>query len=332
MPVVAVVIPCYRVARHILGVISRIGSDCDRIYVVDDCCPEGTGDLIEKECRDSRVRLIRHETNQGVGGAVMSGYRQAISDGADVIVKMDGDGQMDPSLLSQFVAPVLSGEADYSKGDRFWDSENITHMPSVRMFGNAALSFFSKLSTGYWGVFDPTNGYTAIDAHVARRLPFHKISRRYFFESDILFRLGVMRAVVVDIPMDAKYGDEISNLKIPRISGEFLFKHSKNFLKRLFYNYYLRDVSLASLELPIGLALVIFGGCFGAYHWIRSAQNHVLTPTGTIMISVMTILVGMQLTLGFFSYDIAAVPRRALHPVLRTRRQFSQNDSRSSGK
>jgi len=316
---IAVVIPCFRVTQHILGVISGIGSEVWRIYVVDDNCPDKSGDFVMKSCLDVRVIILRHEVNQGVGGAVLSGYKQAITDGADIIVKVDGDGQMDPSLIPVFVAPILSGDADYTKGNRFFDLEEIREMPRARLFGNAVLSFMTKLSSGYWDLFDPTNGYTAIHASVAGYLPYSKISRRYFFETDIMFRLNTLRAVVVDIPMDAKYGNETSNLKISKILGEFLFKHFRNFYKRIFYNYYLRDLSLASIELPIGLCLLSFGVLYGSAHWLHSAHSQTSTPTGTIMIAAMTTLVGLQLVLGFLSHDIATVPRRALHTVLRSK-------------
>lgn len=308
--VITVVIPSYRVSRQILAVLQLIGPEVHRIYVVDDACPEQTGALVEKECLDPRVVVVRHQSNQGVGGAVMTGYAKAIAGGADVIVKIDGDGQMDPRLIPYFVEPILSGEADYAKGNRFYDLEQILAMPRVRLFGNAILSLMSKLSSGYWNLFDPTNGYTAISADVARHLPFKKISRRYFFETDMLFRLNTLRAVVVDVPMDARYGDEVSSLSIHKIVGEFLFKHARNFLKRLFYNYYLRDLSLASIELPVGLLMLVFGVGFGGYHWAESAGSGVTTPAGTVMLAAMPILLGLQLILAFIGYDIASVPTR----------------------
>ncbi len=243
----------------------------------------------------------------------MTGYQAAIRDGMDVVVKVDGDGQMDPRLIADFVEPILAGEADYTKGNRFFDLEKIRAMPGVRLFGNAVLSFMTKLSSGYWNLFDPTNGYTAIHCDVARHLPMDKISKRYFFETDMLFRLNTLRAVVVDVPMDAKYGDEVSNLHIRRILGEFLLKHTRNFCKRIFYNYYLRDISIASLQLPIGAFMLLFGSVFGAYHWHMSAQASVSTPTGTVMLAVLPILLGIQLLLAFLGYDIASVPVRPLH-------------------
>lgn len=313
---IAVIIPSYRVTRHIMQVLSRIGPEVERIYVVDDKCPDGSGALVQRECMDPRVHVIFHEENRGVGGAVMSGYRAAIADGMTVMVKIDGDGQMDPALIPAFVAPILNGDADYTKGNRFFDLEQIGAMPPMRLFGNAVLSLMCKLSSGYWDLFDPTNGYTALHAKTASHLPFKKISERYFFETDMLFRLNTFNARVVDVPMDACYGDEVSNLKISKIASEFLAKHVRNFAKRLFYKYYLRDMSLASIELPLGLIMVIWGAVYGGVHWFRSAQNGVETPAGTVMLSAMPILMGIQLILAFLSYDISSVPRRAMHTVL----------------
>ena len=316
---VAVVVPCHRVTRHVAGVIAAIGPEVDAIYCVDDACPDGSGDLVAREVRDPRVRVLRHEHNQGVGGAVMTGYRQAIADGARVIVKLDGDGQMDPALLPAFVAPILRGDADYTKGNRFWDLRQIRRMPLVRRLGNLALSFLAKASTGYWDLFDPTNGYTAIHAGVAAHLPMESISRRYFFETDLLFRLNTLRAVVVDVPMDARYGDEVSGLKVSRILGEFAFKHLRNLAKRIGYNYFLRDLPVASLELLAGAGLLGFGAAFGGWHWWHSAQAGVATPVGTIMIATVAVVSGLQFLLAFLGYDIASVPRRPVHPLLADR-------------
>ena len=250
---------------------------------------------------------------------MMTGYHAAIADGAEVIVKIDGDGQMDTSLIRNFIEPILAGEADYTKGNRFFDLEEIRAMPKIRLFGNAVLSLMAKLSTGYWDLFDPTNGYTAIHADVARHLPYSKISQSYFFETDILFRLNTLRAVVICIPMNAKYGDEVSNLNISKIIGEFFVKHIRNFLKRIFYNYYLRDLSLASIELPLGIVLFVAGVGIGGYHWFESARDGIATLPGTVMLAALPILMGLQLILAFLGFDIASVPHRSIHKGLRTR-------------
>lgn len=310
---VGVVIPSYKVIKHILGVIESIGSEVDKIYVVDDSCPEGSGGHVVENCLDPRVSVIFQKVNLGVGGAVMAGYQKAIEDKMDVIVKIDGDGQMDPSLIKKFVMPIIIGQADYTKGNRFFDLEEIRAMPKIRLFGNAVLSFMTKFSSGYWDLFDPTNGYTAIHGDVAKHLPFKKISSRYFFETDILFRLNTLRAVVVDVPMDAKYGDEVSNLKISRVVGEFLVKHLRNFGKRIFYNYYLRNMSLASFELPVGLLMLISGFVFGGANWWLSAKAGVPTSAGTVMLAALPVILGVQLILAFLGYDIASVPNRIIH-------------------
>lgn len=312
---IAVLIPCYKVRQHILSVIQNIGLEINRIYVIDDCCPDNSGDFVSENCRDPRVVVLRNPINQGVGGAVMTGYRAAIADGMDIMVKIDGDGQMDPNLISDFVSPIIAGNADYTKGNRFFNLEKISAMPKARLLGNAGLSFMTKLSSGYWDLFDPTNGYTAIHRDVAKHLPLDKISQRYFFETDMLFRLNTLGALVIDVPMDAKYEDEVSNLKISKVIGEFFVKHLRNGVKRIFYNYYLRGMSLASLELPVGLILFLGGTLFGVSHWVESLRSDIPTPAGTVMLSALPIIVGIQFLLAFIGHDISSSPKLPFHKL-----------------
>lgn len=314
---VAVVIPCFRVRAHILNVIAGIGPEADVIYVVDDACPEASGALVERESQDPRVQVLYHEVNQGVGGATMTGMRRAIADGARIIVKMDGDGQMDPAMLPVLIETIRSGEADHAKGNRFFDPDGLADMPAVRLIGNAGLSFLAKLSTGYWQSFDPTNGYFAIHAEVARRLPLTKIHKRYFFETDLLFRLSTLRARVVDVPMPAIYGSETSNLHIGQIFLPFLAGHFRNVFKRVGYNYFLRDFNIASLELIASVALIAFGLAFGLANW----GSDEAATAGTVMLAGLPLILGVQLLLAFVSYDIQSSPSTALHPRL-TRRQY----------
>jgi len=312
---VAVVIPCYRVKEHILGVVNGIGKEVGRIYVVDDACPENSGDFVEETCRDRRVIVLRHKENQGVGGATITGFKRAVADGAEVIIKMDGDGQMDPAMLPVLIDVVQSGQADYAKGNRFFDPEFVAAMPAVRLMGNAALSFLAKASTGYWQSFDPTNGYIAIHAEVARRMPLAKLSKRYFFETDLLFRLSTLRARVVDVPMPAIYGDEKSGLNAARVIVPFALGHLRNFGKRIAYNYFLRDFSVASAQLVAGIVLLLFGIGYGLSNWSTAAQ----ASAGTVMLAGMSVILGVQMLLGFVSYDIQATPSTALHPRLTAR-------------
>ncbi len=309
---ISVAIPCYQVKDQILDVIQRIPAQVAKIYVVDDNCPEQSGLLVQTYCNDPRIVVIFHETNQGVGGAVISAYRQALKDQMDIVVKIDGDGQMDPSLLPCLIKPIVQGEADYTKGNRFFSLDDLVAMPIVRKLGNAALSLISKCSSGYWNIMDPTNGYTAIHCQTLALLPLDKLHTRYFFESDMLFRLGTVRAVVRDISMTAKYADEKSNLQIKKVMLEFPALYLKSFFKRIFYNYFLRDFNGASLELIIGGLLISLGAVWGAEHWFSSIVSQQVASSGTVMIAVLPIIIGFQLVLSAIQFDMANIPREPL--------------------
>lgn len=309
---IVVVIPMFRVKNNIFKVVSAIDDHVWKIYAVDDACPEKSGDYLESICKDPRLIILRHDFNQGVGGAMITGYKAAIKDGAHIIVKIDGDGQMDPKILHRFTRPIMHGIADYTKGNRFYDLKTVLKMPKVRLFGNSVLSFFNKISSGYWNTFDPTNGYTAISAAVARHISLESVSCRYFFESDMLYHLNITRAVVMDIPMDAFYGEEISNLRISNVLFNFLFSHFRNMLKRVFIEYYIRDFSLASIELPLGFVMAVSGVAYGSLNWIKFSSNGVTTPAGTVMLSAVLLLLGVQFIMAFISYDISSVPTQTI--------------------
>ena len=306
---IVVVIPCYKVKEHILRVVQAIGPEVSTIYVVDDACPERSGDFLRSNSRDDRLRFIFHQENMGVGGAVVSGYKAAFADGADVVVKIDGDGQMDPSLISAIAKPVVEGSADYSKGDRFDSLENLFGMPKVRIFGNAVLSLWAKFSTGYWSMTDPTNGFTAIHRRALEAMNLDKIRRSYFFESDILFRLNIANCVVADVPMAAVYGSEKSNMSILKVMFEFPWRHTVNLWKRIFYRYYLREWNVGSFELPLGVFLVVFGAWFGLSSFLNASAAGVATTAGQVTGSAVALILGVQLLLSFLSYDVQSEPR-----------------------
>jgi dolichol-phosphate mannosyltransferase len=309
---IAVVIPAFNVSSHIGGVISSIGAEVRHIIVVDDACPENSGQ-VARALKDKRVTVLVHEKNQGVGGATVSGYEKALELGAHIVVKLDGDGQMDPADIPRLVAPLEANIADYAKGNRFSSVENLEAMPLVRVLGNAGLSFMTKLSSGYWTVTDPTNGFTAIRSELLAELRLAKLHRRFFFESDMLFRLNLLGAAVADVPMKAVYGPEKSNLSVLKTLFEFPWLHFVNHLKRIFYSYYLREMSIASFELPLGVGLLGFGLGFGIHTLVSSAGSATPTPAGTVMIAVLPIIIGFQLVLAFLSYDIASTPKRPRH-------------------
>ena len=313
---IAVVIPSYRVKRHVLAVIEAMPLAVDRIYVVDDCCPEQSGAFVEAANTDRRVRVIYHEKNQGVGGATLTGYRAAYEEGADVVVKVDGDGQMDPALIPQFVEPVLAGQADYTKGNRFFDPRYLSAMPAMRLFGNLVLSFVSKLSSGYWDIMDPTNGYTALAARLYPLLNADRIERRYFFESDMLFRLGLAQAVVRDVPMRPVYGDEESSLSIRKTALEFPAKHLSRFIKRVGYTYFVRDFNIGTLQLVVGVLLLLFGVIFGSIQWARSMSEGIPATSGTVMLAGLPIILGFQSLLSAVQFDILRIPRLPVHTRL----------------
>lgn len=311
--VITAVVPCYRERNQILSVLSKFDDAVKHIIVVDDACPEDTGKHVKQQCNDKRVQVIVNKENQGVGGATLAGYERALELGADLIVKIDGDGQMDPAMVSTLVRPICSGQADYAKGNRFYRLEGISGMPIPRIIGNFVLSFASKMSSGYWKNFDPTNGFTAIHAKVASILPRDKLARDYFFESDMLHQLNILRAVVADVPMEANYGEETSSLTISKILMPFAYKHFVNFMRRIFYTYFLHDFNIASLELVLGVILTTFGTIYGAINWYDSLISQVPAYTGTIILAALPFLVGSYLLINFLNFDLQNQPKTPLH-------------------
>lgn len=315
---VAVAIPCYRVTAHVLQVLRDIPPDVHGIFCVDDACPDNSGRYIEQNNADPRVRVIYNDRNLGVGGAVKAAYRAAAAEAFDIAIKVDGDGQMDPQLIPRFIAAIASHRCDYAKGNRFFRVEDVQQMPKARIFGNAVLSFLSKISTGNWHIFDPTNGYTALHLATLDLLDLDKVANRFFFETDLLFRLNLARCVVRDLPMVAKYGSEISNLNISRIALPFLWGHVRNTVKRLFYTYFLRDFHATSVTLTLGPPLLAGGIIVSLYHWWRSIRDGIPATAGTVMICALLLISGAQLLLSALAFDISNVPREPMHLVLQT--------------
>ena len=312
---VAVVVPAYRSSKQILSVLGKIPDFVSNVFVVDDCCPDGTGQVVTKGVSDSRVQVTRNQENLGVGGATKVGFALALDHGADIIVKLDSDGQVDPSRILELITPILNGSADYTKGNRFFSLDHIQEMPRVRIVGNAILSLFSKISSGYWSVNDPTNGFVAVTSGALRNIDLQKVRNRWFFESDLLFRLYLIRAVVIDVPLRATYGDERSNLKVRKVIGEFLLRHNVNLLKRILYIYYLREWTASSILGPTGLVMLISGAFLGLSFLSESAARGVETTAGQVMISVLPLILGFQLLLTVLTSDIANEPSKPSYGV-----------------
>lgn len=305
---ITVVIPVYRCKKHIASVLSKIPSFVSHILVIDDKCPEQTGLYVSQNITDPRVTVYFSEINGGVGSAMKRGFQEALKLAPDVVVKMDGDDQMDPKFLEPLTTPIIRGDYDYTKGNRFYNPRTIRRMPPLRIWGNAILSFFNKLSTGYYSIFDPNNGYVAISGICLAEMEIDRLSNRFFFESDLLFRLSLQRARVKDVPMPPIYESEESNLNEISAIPTFLMGHLKNFAKRITYNYFLRDFSVGSIYLIGSSLLLTFGSLWSLAQWYIHLNLGIPTPTGTIILGTLSLLIGAQLAIAFLAYDVSQEP------------------------
>lgn len=312
LPHICVVIPLYKARDQIANVLRGIPEFVSTIVVVDDCSPDDSYECA-KAVGDERVHFVRHHQNQGVGSAVLNGYQKSTELGAEIVVKIDADGQMDPAYLVPLIAPILMDQADYTKGNRFLHSNELKSMPLIRRIGNAGLSFLTKAATGYWNVFDPTNGYTAIHASLIPMLDTDKLHRRYFFESSMLMALGERRAVIQDVEIPAKYQDEVSSLSEWKALFEFPPRLLAAFLRRLLIQYFVRDFGVFSILLILGLGFSAFGLLFGLYHWYLSYITFTIASTGTVMIAVLPLILGSQLLIQALIVDMQNVPIKPIH-------------------
>jgi len=312
---IAAVIPCYRVESTISEVIANLPPYIKHIIVIDDASPDKAAGLVmQLSERDNRIMLLRHEKNQGVGGAMLTGFRKALELNADVVVKIDGDGQMDTIHLPNLLAPVIQGNADYTKGNRFRDFQALQKMPFIRRVGNMGLAFLTKAATGYWNLFDPTNGFVAIHGKVLAQLPLNRIDKTYFFETSMLANLYLLRAVVRDVPMPARYAGEISNLSIWRSLVEFPLKLLRTFLRRLVLMNLIYDFSMASIYMLAGLPLLLFGLIFGINRWAFYSSIHIPAPTGTVMLPTLSVLLGIQFLIAAIEIDLRSIPKDPISP------------------
>jgi glycosyltransferase involved in cell wall biosynthesis len=310
---IAAVIPAYGVERDIQSVLSGLPTYIKHIIVVDDASPDLSASLVTAAAKkDKRITLILHLENRGVGGAMISGFRKALEFGAQIVIKIDGDGQMNPVHIPALITPLIQGKADHVKGNRFRDFQALQQMPFIRRAGNLGLSFLAKAATGYWSVFDPTNGFFAIRAEMLAQLPLDRIDKGYFFETSMLANLYLLGALVIDTPIPARYRNETSNLSIRRTLFEFPFKLLVTFLRRILLRYYIYDFSMMSLYLMVGIPLLLFGGIFGAIKWVTYASQGIPAPTGTVMLPTLSVILGIQILLSAIEIDMNSTPRKAL--------------------
>lgn len=301
---IAVAIPCYKVEQHLEQVVSGLPPLIDIILLVDDCSPDGTPALVDRVADGSRIVAIHHPQNKGVGGAMKTAFRKAMEMEADVVVKLDGDGQMDASYIAPLVE-ALEG-ADFAKGNRLFNRQMLRRMPAIRRIGNMGVGFMVKAASGYWNVSDPVNGFFAIRTKTLRQMDLDRVADRYFFESSMLIEMHYTGARISEVNMPAIYGDEHSNLSVGKTFFSFPPRLIAAWLRRLHLSYFVYDFNICSLYILVGLPSFLFGLIFGLCEWIHYASISSPSPTGTIMVAVLTFILGFQMLLSAAQYDITA--------------------------
>ena len=315
---VGVVIPCYRVRDKLRSVVESLPDWIDVIIVVDDACPEKSFEVLNVDS-GARIILLRHESNQGVGGAMITGFRRALQEECDIIAKMDGDGQMDPANLVAIVHPIASGLCDFTKGNRFVYLESLRVMPFARWMGNVGLTFLTKFASGHWHLSDPTNGYFAIHREALKLLNFKRLSRGYFFETSVLIQLNIIRAVAFDIPIPARYAGERSSLSVTRALFGFPPRLLWGLMNRLLWRYCFYDVNATTFCLLVGSIMTIFGVSFGVYRWVEGSLTGQFQSAGTVALSLLPTIIGLQLLLQGLVLDVVDLPRLPLSQLLGAR-------------
>lgn len=301
---IGIVIPYYNDAGHIKTVVQKLPDFIDTIMIVDDRSQEPLPVIQSK-----KVFTHRNEENSGVGGATITGWEKIAGHRPDIVVKMDADDQMDPRYLTDLLDPIIDNRAEFTKGNRFQDFQSLKKMPFLRRLGNLGLSFLCKMATGYWNNFDPTNGFFAIRTSLIEKLNKKRLHPRFFFETSLMAELYFHNARIMDVPMGAIYNDEKSSLKIGRELFKYPFRLFKIFIRRIILTYYFYDFNMASLYMLMGIPLFLFGVIYGLQVWHTNAVKNILTPTGTIMIITLSIILGFQLILQAIQIDIEKSPK-----------------------
>jgi glycosyltransferase involved in cell wall biosynthesis len=299
---VAIVVPAHNEERLVGRVIETAPEIVDHVVVVDDASSDGTS-TAATAVGDPRLALITLSENQGVGGAILTGHRRALELGADVCVVMAGDAQMDPEFLPALLDPIADGDAEFTKANRFYGPGSFRGMPRHRILGNVVLSFMTKAASGYWNLFDPQNGYTAIHRSALERLDLDRIARRYEFENDLLIQLNVARVSARDVPVPARYGDEVSGMQLRRVAPRILRQLWRGFWHRMWWKYVVQSFSPVALLFFTGLACVMFGVAVGVFVIVNTLGPPVASP-GTVILSFGPLLTGVHLLVMALVLDI----------------------------
>lgn len=315
-PRLAVVLPAYRVRAQVEDVVRSLVDIADDIIVVDDCCPEQSGAFLQAAFAHPKLKILFHEKNAGVGGATMTGFQAALDGGADIIVKMDSDGQMEARYLPRLIAPLVTRKADFAKGNRFYDLRALQSMPPTRRFGNFGLTLLTKAASGFWHLSDPTNGFFAVRRNALSLVNFHLLDSRYFFEISLLVQLNVVRAIAIDIPIPAKYGDETSSLNPFKALASFPGKLLAGLMHRIWWRYFIYDINIVTIFLITGSILFFGGGAFGAYRWSRNWTEGHEQSAGTVALAMLPMILGFQMLLQAVVLDMMENPPEPISDIL----------------
>ncbi|MFC2154745.1 glycosyltransferase family 2 protein [Candidatus Altiarchaeota archaeon] len=300
---VAVVVPAYNEEALIEKTLTTIPEFVDHIYVVDDGSRDNTYEKASS-VKDSRIILIRHEKNKGVGASIVSGYKKALDEGVDAVAVMAGDAQMSPEELEKVIRPIVDDEADYVKGNRLLVKDAVKKFPRFRFFGNAILTLLTKVASGYWEVMDPQNGYTAISKNALETLGLDGIYPRYGYCNDLLVRLNVFGFRVKDVSTTPIYGKEKSGIRIPTYLCTMSLLLLHRFLWRMGQKYIIRNFHPLVLFYFFGLILFPLGVLIALkLVWIRIMTGGGVAETSAVL-SALLIISGLQLTLFAMFFDM----------------------------
>lgn len=306
-----VLIPAYQAESSIQEVVRGFASKAHRVIVVDDASRDATAARVQELGLDN-VSVVRHPVNRGVGGAVKTGIREALKGGAHVVVKADADGQMSPLDLDALLEPILTAQADASKGNRWYDRRALLSMPRLRRWGNLGLSFMLRLASGNFQVFDPTNGYVAWRADLLKRLDLESLPERFTFESAMLIEIGMLKGLVRDVPIAARYGGESSHLKVSRALIAFPPFLLRATLRRFWRMYFVTDFNAVSLLVLVGFFLNAFAAIFGGHSWWESIRTGVPATAGTVILAALPLMFGFNCWLQALVLDIGFSPSQRI--------------------
>ncbi|MFZ5909487.1 MAG: glycosyltransferase family 2 protein [Chloroflexota bacterium] len=293
---IGVVVPAYNEERLLGRTLETMPSFVDYIVVVDDCSNDNTNAIARQyaESQPGRIILIRHEINQGVGGAIATGYKWCRDHQIDATAVMAGDAQMDPADLSALLDPVITGTLDYAKGNRLITGEAWNKIPRLRYLGNAMLSLLTKIASGYWHIADSQSGYTVANLKTLQTLDLDHIYKRYGMPNDLLVKLNIFNFRVGDVPVKPIYGiGEKSGIKPLRMIPKLAWQMGKLFLYRMVQKYIIRDFHPLVFFYLTGSIMFLGGLIFGLYLFFYRLFAGAVEATSALM-AVFLFITGMQ--------------------------------------